>query len=198
MDNNHSGKQSSNYINLLDNAKELFWKHGFKRVSIEEICAKSKISKMTFYRLFKNKLDIAKAIFDREIERSQLKFRELMESEELSAAEKIKKMIQMKSDGTYDISNEFLGDFYANPEIGLKDYIESQTWKAWEKGISDFEEAQSKGIFRKDFKPALLFRMAQNILPLIKDHHLIGLYDNPTELIVDITNLMVYGIVNHD
>ena len=40
--------KSKKQLELLKIARELFWKHGFKRVSIEEICQKASVSKMTF------------------------------------------------------------------------------------------------------------------------------------------------------
>ena len=36
-------------------ARELFWKHGFKKVSIDEICKKSQVSRKTFYTYYENK-----------------------------------------------------------------------------------------------------------------------------------------------
>ena len=35
--------------------KDLFYKYGIKRVSVEEICAKANVSKMTFYKFYNNK-----------------------------------------------------------------------------------------------------------------------------------------------
>ncbi len=191
-------KQSRHYLNLLDTARELFWKYGFRRVSIEEICSKAGTSKMTFYRFFENKIEIAKAVYEREISRSQKAFKNLLETTELTTADKIRKMIQMKIDGTHDISKEFLQDFYTNTDIGLKEYIETETWKAWKNVVDDFKEAQKKGIFRNDFKPELFFLMAQNVFQILNDKSVTELYNSPTELIMDVTNLMVYGIIPHD
>ena len=42
---------------ILKTGKELFWKFGFKRVTIEEICKEAGISKMTYYKYFTNKMD---------------------------------------------------------------------------------------------------------------------------------------------
>ncbi len=190
--------QSRHYQNLLDVARELFWKYGFRRVSVEEICSTAGSSKMTFYRFFANKTEIAKAVFDREINRSKVAFREILESGEMTAAEKVRKMIKMKTDGTHDISTEFLQDFYTNPELGLKEYIESETLKAWGAAIDDFRKAQQTGLFRNDFKPELFFHMAQNVLPLMNDKNIAKLYNTPSELVLDITNLMIYGIMPHD
>ena len=43
------------YNQILTKGKELFWKYGIKRVAIEEICKQAHVSKMTFYKYFKNK-----------------------------------------------------------------------------------------------------------------------------------------------
>ncbi|MBN2410872.1 helix-turn-helix transcriptional regulator, partial [candidate division KSB1 bacterium] len=40
-------------------AKELFFKYGIRRVTIEEICKKARVSKMTFYKFFQNKIELA-------------------------------------------------------------------------------------------------------------------------------------------
>ena len=50
---------------ILHTSKELFWKFGFKRVTIEEICKEAGVSKMTFYKFFPNKLELAKTILDK-------------------------------------------------------------------------------------------------------------------------------------
>lgn len=45
-------------------AKELFWKHGVKRVSIAEICEKAGVSRKTFYKHYDNKTDLALFLLD--------------------------------------------------------------------------------------------------------------------------------------
>ena len=51
-------------IQILSTGKELFWKFGFKRVTIEEISKEAGVSKMTFYKYFPNKIELAKNILD--------------------------------------------------------------------------------------------------------------------------------------
>ena len=43
---------------ILKTGKELFWKYGFKLVTIEEICKEAGVSKMTYYKYFTNKITI--------------------------------------------------------------------------------------------------------------------------------------------
>jgi AcrR family transcriptional regulator len=189
-----SHPRSKRYSAIMHTARELFWKYGFKRVSVEEICEKSGVSKMTFYRFFPNKLELAKAVFDEVINNGLVAFRNILETSKFNTAQKIQMMLALKMNGTYDISQEFLQDFYNNPELGLKDHIEKRTKSVWQEVIEDFKKAQKKKIFRKDFKPELLFYISQKFQELVNDKSMLALYDNPQALIMDVANLMIYGI----
>ena len=52
-------KDNKKFQDTVTTAKTLFWKYGIKRVSIEEICKEASLSKMTFYKFFKNKEALA-------------------------------------------------------------------------------------------------------------------------------------------
>jgi AcrR family transcriptional regulator len=182
---------------ILIAAKELFWKHGYKRVTIEEICELGKVSKMTFYRNFPNKLELAKAVFEMVVSDSIREFRYLME-ENISASEKIKKMLLMKYEGTNEISKEFLQDFYNNPELGVSTYIMQRTSEVWLEVIELYRKGQEDGWLRKDFKPEILLILSQKASELLNDNNVLKLYNNPQELVMEITNLFTYGIVPHD
>ncbi|MFA5418934.1 MAG: TetR/AcrR family transcriptional regulator [Bacteroidales bacterium] len=149
---------NSKYDSICVTAKELFWKHGFKRVSVDEICKKSNVSKMTFYKYFPNKLELAKTIFSNVVEDGINRFREIMK-EECTPAEKIKKLLLMKVESTNDISPEFMQDFYVGREPELKGFVEEKTHQAWDILIHDYKKAQQEGIFRKDFDPRLLIKV---------------------------------------
>lgn len=188
---------SKKHKDIVSTAKELFWKYGFKRVTIEEVCATAKVSKMTFYKFYANKLELAKAVFDMVVDDGVERFKLLMGSD-ASVSEKMRGMIQMKLEGANDISREFLADFYANPELGLSTYIEEKTRVAWTDVITVFREGQQKGWFRSDFKPELLLVLAQKAAELVADSKVVALYDKPQDLVLEFTNLITYGIVNHD
>lgn len=185
--------ESSKKKGILEAARNLFWKHGFKRVTVEEICEQAACSKMTFYKSFSNKKDLAKAVFDRAVAKGKEEFRLIMESQ-LAPAEKIKRIFMMKLEGTSEISNEFLNDFYKNPELGLKEHIQKTTQTAWEEMINDFRIAQEKGIIRKEFKPELIWYLAQKMMDMINDQNLLKIYSNPQEMIMDLTGFFLYGL----
>jgi len=182
---------------ILRTAKELFWKHGFKRVSIEEICEKAKVSKMTFYRFYPNKLELAKAVFDEVIDKAIADFHSLIK-EDISASEKMKRMLLMKFEGTNDISKEFLMDFYNNADMEVSSYIKKRTGEIWIGITEDFRKGQQEGWLRKDFKPEMLLIFSQKIMELINDENVLKFYDKPQDLVMEIANFFTYGITPHE
>ncbi len=185
------------YLKILETGRDLFWKHGFKRVSIEEICLKAEASKMTFYRFFPNKIELAKAVFDQVANEGLQKFKNIL-TEDSTSSEKIRKIMLMKMDGTHNISKEFLQDFYNDRELGLKEYIEDKTRQSWNEILNDFKQAQEKGWFRSDMKPEFLFYFSQKMGELLVDENLLKLYRTPQELILELTNFFAYGISPRD
>ena len=70
---------------LLRTAKSLFFRFGIRKVSVVEICMEAGVSKMTFYRHFKNRDDIAIQVlgnyFTKRMETFELIFRENIQFE---------------------------------------------------------------------------------------------------------------------
>ncbi len=186
--------ESSKKKDILEAARKLFWKYGFKRVTVEEICEEAVCSKMTFYKLFSNKLEVAKAVFDREVAKGRDEFRSVMESD-LTPADKISRIFKMKHEGTNDISSEFLNDFYKNPNLGLREYIEQTSHDVWKEMISDLRKAQEKGIIRKEFRPELIWYLSQKMMDMINDQNLRKMYSNPQEMLLDLTGFFLYGML---
>jgi AcrR family transcriptional regulator len=186
-------KTSAKYHALMQTAHDLFWKHGFKRVTIEEVCRKANVSKMTFYKYFPNKFELAKAVFDSVVEDAMDKFRNLM-NEDLTVNERMHRILTLKMEGTTDVSHEFIQDFYRNPDLGLSTYIEQRTSEYWQTMIEDFKTGQQKGWFRGDFKPEIILFAGQKLIELANDEKVKQLYVNPQELIMELANLIAYGI----
>jgi AcrR family transcriptional regulator len=185
--------KSKKCLEIIKTSRELFWKHGFRRVTIQEICDKAGVSKMTFYKYFPNKTDLAKTVFSNEVEEGMEKFNRLME-ENIPVQEKIKKMILLKVEGTNNISQEFMEDFYLGNEPDLQNFVEEKTREAWRGLIKDWKKAQEKGIFRSDFKPEFLLQVSFKLVEILKDDKLAGLYESTQDFILEFTRFIVYGI----
>jgi len=186
-------KTSSKSEILKNTAKELFWKHGFKKVSIDEICIKAKVSKMTFYRIYRNKTGLAKDILDNVIAESCAHFKDILKQKS-SVAEKMQQIVMMKKEGTKEISTEFISDLYLNPQPELKEYITLKMQEVWTSLTADFKQAQKDGWLRSDFKPEFLLAISFKMVDLLNDKQISSLYETPQELILEMTNLIAYGI----
>ena len=178
---------------ILASARELFWKHGFRRVTVDEICEKSGISKMTFYRYFENKTELAKAVFSLAANEGYNQFRIIM-NEPISPEEKINIILLMKFEGTHEISIEFLNDFYHGKDKELHEYVRSCTLEVWNKILLELKLARDKGIFRKDLNLEFFFLMSQNFVESMNDERITKLFSNPQEMIMECTRLLMYGI----
>lgn len=185
--------QNKKYNDILETARVLFWKYGFKRVSIEEICREAKTSKMTFYKFFPNKLDLAKAVFDSVVGKSVTQFKNHLD-EAKTASELLANMLQMKRDGIHDISKEFIADFYTNPELGLKDYINEKTQQVWLEMVGDFKLAQERGLFRKDLNIEFFLYFTRKFSDYLDDPYMNQLFPNPQDLVMELTRISAYGI----
>lgn len=185
------------YKEIIETAHKLFWKHGYRRVTVEEICREAETSKMTFYRYFSNKLDLAKAVFDGVVEKGMHDFKAVLYSDK-SPSEKLEGILLLKLEGTNEISNEFISDFYNNEELGLKQYIEEKTQIFLKEVIEDIRIAQQRGWLRKDLKPEFFLFMSQKSIDLMNDKYLKSLYNTPQEIIMEIVNFYLYGIAPKD
>ena len=178
---------------ILEAGRELFWKYGFRKVSVDEICKAAGVSKMTFYRYFNDKATLAKKIFDNELEKSMEQFRKIMQSD-LTVPEKMKHILLMKSASVNNISGDFIRDFYSDNESGLKAYIEQKTATSWGTILDVYRQAQLQGVFRKDMKPELLLYISQKVTDLFNDPYLTGLCGGPAGVIMELARLFTYGI----
>ena len=70
-------KKSEKPDQIIKTAIDLFSRFGTKRVTVEEICKTAGVSKATFYKYFKNKLDLIRHIRDELIEIGFNKFDEI-------------------------------------------------------------------------------------------------------------------------
>ncbi len=184
-------------IQILATGKELFWKFGFKRVTIEEICREASVSKMTFYKFFPNKLELATAILDIIFDENLVKIKKLSDDHE-SPEKTFKKILQLKSEGTRGISEEFVKDLYNSSEEGLKKYMEERTNLMFAEIINVYEKGKEDGWIRKDLNIPFFFSYIRKSMESITSDELLTYFDTPQDLIMELTKLFIYGITPHD
>lgn len=187
-------KNNKKYQDTIKTAKELFWKYGIKRVSIEEICKEAGVSKMTFYKFFKNKTELAKTILENLVQSSLLDFDKLIKSE-LPFPQKLERIFLMKIEGMNNFSMEFIRDIYTNPNLDLKEFMEQKKIESRDAIINFYKDAQNQGFIRNDVKIDFLLSYADQIVKMMENENLMAQYDKPQDFIIEAMNALFYGIV---
>jgi AcrR family transcriptional regulator len=175
-------------------AKTMFMRHGFKRVSIEEICREASVSKMTFYKFFANKFDLLKFILEKITSETMAEYRDILK-QNIPYAEKVTQMIQMKMKYADQISQEFFNDLYKNAEPELVEFWQQKTQEIMQLVLEDLKAAQVQGDVRAEIKPEFILYFLNHLFEMVKDDRLLQLYDSPQALISELTRFFFYGIL---
>lgn len=177
-------------------AKALFWKYGIKKVSVEEISAAAGVSKMTFYRLYKNKDAVAAVVLKAFLEEDLIKYRAIMNSK-IDFPEKIKKLIALNHNNIADASAELIAEIIQHNNVFLQNLIEEQHQKFMKIFVNDLKQAQKAGWIRKDIKPDFIIYILNSFNEKLTDESFLTMYKNTNEAIMELTNFFFYGISNN-
>jgi len=190
-------QNSVKYQDILKTAHDLFWKFGVKRVTIEEICREAGASKMTFYRFFPNKIELAKKVIEAMFDDAINKFNSVM-AEDVPFHEKAKKQILLKFEGTKELSRELIKDIYGGQIPELKKFWEQKSDEVLQVVLDTYRDAQKKGWIRQDIKVEFIQHFSNKLNEIVSDEKAVALYGSVQDLIMEIINMFFYGILPHD
>jgi AcrR family transcriptional regulator len=189
-------KRTGKFESIVSAAKKLFWKHGIRRVSIEEICQEAGVSKMTCYKHFSNKTAIAKYLIEDLFESGVKAYKEIYNSD-IPYEEKVKRILDMKMSNAHEMSQELVDDIYKYHDEELFNSIENIKKKMITIYLDDFREAQKKGEIRSDVNPEFMLYFLSNLTEMFTDEKLVRIYPNPEQMISDVLSFFFYGIMPH-
>ena len=141
------------YAQLVEAAKGLFLKHGIKRVTVEEICEKASVSKVTFYKYFSDKMQLAHIIVDQLNDEGFSKFDEINRYD-LPYPEKVDLMTQWRAAFFSQMATEFIED------VLVFEDVQKEVEKRYLRNIID---AQEKGEIRADLSPKLILLVTEKL-----------------------------------
>ena len=186
-------KDSPKFQQIVESATNLFMRYGVKRVTVEEICKTAQVSKMTFYKYFNHKIDLAEYIIFSILEEGQGKF-DLIIASNLSFKEKVNQFIKLKMDYAKQISKEFLMDF-----TQLSNNIYETISEFGEKNqkilLQLITEAQKTGEARDDIDIRFITIMLNKFIELRDDPGFVDEFNNVEEITADMINFFFYGIM---
>ena len=182
---------------ILKTGKDLFWKFGFKRVTIEEICKEAGVSKMTYYKFFTNKIELVKILMNDILRVSMDKYKLIMASD-IPYPEKVVALIHLKKDQIEHMSSEFFKDYVQSDDPEMISYLQQLSGESMQMFTDDFRKAQENGDIRKDLKIEFIMYMMNHLVEMAQNDALINMYDEPQDLVMEITNFLFYGILNRE
>lgn len=175
-------------------AKELFFKHGFKKVSIDEICKKANVSRKTFYTFYENKNALVIFILQTMIKGIKETYTEIMKAD-LTFAQKMQKMLVLRLQTSKSLSLEFVADFY-NPEAGeILDYFNRMKEESIVASKYFLQKAQEKGEMNPNLNLDYVIWLMQKIMELCSSPDLMSIFPNTESLVLQISESMLYGIM---
>jgi len=179
---------------ILVTGKDLFWKYGFKRVTVEEICKEAGVSKMTYYKFFTNKIDLVKTIMDNILTATLTRYKNIMASD-VPYPEKVLAMVDLKREQIKEMSSEFFREYVQNDDPEMISYLEQLSGETMQMFCEDFRKAQENGDIRKELKVEFIMYMMNHLVEMAQNETLINMYDEPQDLVMEITNFLFYGIL---
>jgi len=195
MSNNRGPVKNKKYRLIIETARNLFMRYGIKRVTVEEICKTAGVSKMTFYKHFKNKLDLALFILNREVEEGINRYKRIMD-QDVSYSEKAKEIIRMKLESSEDVSQEMLKDLMSSQIPEVADLMSKITRENLQLFLDDMIAAQKKGEIRQDIKPHFITYILGRMQEMAADENLLSMYESTQALTSEIINFFFYGILS--
>lgn len=182
------------YQAIFSTAKNLFWKHGIRRVSVMEICKESGVSKMTYYKYFRNKNELVKYIIDDTVKEYLREYRKFWDSD-LPFEKKVEKVIEFKMKFSGDISQEFINDLYSNGDIELQQYMQKLMEENMQAIRRDFTAAREKGEINSEISIDFIMYLMDHVVEMITDGRLTKNCANPQILIRELFEFLFYGII---
>ena len=180
-----SPKISKKKMQILETAEDLLTRYGMKRVTVEEICRKAGVSKMTFYKYFENKTELVKQLWHGWVEDNFKKVDEI-NAMDISFPEKLDLILEMKMGMASKFNPEFMVEL-----LSLDLDLEEPTQRIMEFIL----EAQKKGEIRPEIRPEFILAAFDKLNELARDENLRKIYPDFSELSREGFNFFYYGLL---
>ena len=170
---------------LVQTAETLFSRHGARRITVEEICKTANVSKMTFYKYFKNKTDLIVTIRDKWIQETFDAFDEI-NRKNIPFPDKIDLMTRWKIEFAKRTHQEFIRELSDHAE-GLQE-IKTRY-------LENIKNAQNSGELRSDIDPEFYWMVVSKINEMYQDGSWKAVFSSITDFQKQVRTLLFYGML---
>lgn len=184
---------------IIEAARKLFYKYGFKRVSVDEIAREAKVTKRTLYMYFKSKEEILKYFINEEIQKMECMVRDI-EAQNLGFLDTIHQVLYklLKYKNEHEFLNRIIEeiDVFNNPMLienlkvidsKIQSYILQKLNIAIEKGYTKVEDPEVTAFLIYKMYIALMFDWKKNNSKL-----------DENTVANQILNILKFGLIRED
>lgn len=177
---------------IVEEAGELFHTYGFKRVSMDEIAGKSRISKKTLYAVFSSKDEIMRAALEVMTENLVNQMSDLLDKT-LPIDKTFREFSHIIKQVRFALSKPMLNDLKDMPD--LFSIIDEKRKKIIKKFEGVLKENIKKGEVRKGLNTTVFMNVLMSAVEtLVNPVKMIELNISPGDLIEQIISILFFGI----
>jgi TetR/AcrR family transcriptional regulator, cholesterol catabolism regulator len=181
---------------ILAGAYELFYRHGVKRITMDDIASHLGISKKTIYENYKNKDDLVMILMKRELQKQQKDMEAIRKRSENSIDEIInimnylaQKFFQINPGMFYDLQK-----YHTASWNFFRDFKENSIQKMVE---ANLKRGVKEGLYRKDINMPILSRLRVEQIELCFNANVFPPHEyRIADVCVEVLNHFVHGIVS--
>lgn len=181
---------------LVDTALALFLRYGLKRVTVSEVCAEADVSKVTFYKHFSNKVDLAKRVIEVLSDRILERIDEIT-SMDVPLPDKVKLLVDERVRMAREWSPNFIDDLYHADEE-LAELFAERAARSRQRYVDFLRDAQASGEMRAEIAPDVLLGVLDKLYELGADETLVAKAGGFEGLTRDVNNIFFYGVMTRD
>lgn len=181
---------------IMVEARELFFRYGFSKVTMDEAADKLGMSKKTLYKYFPSKEDLLGAVTTDHLKECDDQLRDICNRKGAGPLEKFRSLMDYVADEYAKMSDSLVHDLQRSaPEI-WKQVEETRRDHIFTEFGALLKEGRQKGIFRKDVDESLFlliyFEVVQHIL---HPETLSGLPFKPAQVFDTIVKVLFEGLL---
>ena len=171
---------------IIKTAERLFTRHGSKRVTVEEICQRAHVSKMTFYKHFANKIELVRYIRNLYVEEGFRKFDEI-KALDIPFARKVDLMTRWKVDFGARLNSKFIREMVS---------IDDVVGDIKRRFLNNLVDARNAGEIRDDIDPEFLWLVTEKLSELVKEGSWKEVFSDFSDYQYQVRTLIFYGLLS--
>lgn len=184
---------------ILETAREEFYRHGFSKVTVDEIAAKNGISKKTIYKYFAGKDDLVEAVSRDTLAEMSRCCQSIVDEQGGDYVDKLKRMMTLVAVQYSNLGRPLVEDLQKNAPHLWNEIAAFRTQRINIEFGALLREGMEKGVFRGDIDRDLILMIYANaIQTIIKPEMLVNLPYSAAQIFETIIKVIFEGILTEE